>query len=262
MSKFLTPPVWYDKNGDLNDMLTGEASENGVAVGSGASATMGGVAVGYNAGADDEGVAIGHNANTRGGIAIGGDATEGGVAIQGTVTGTATGAGVAIQGTATGNSIAIGGTAAEGGIAIGGAATGNGIAIGGNAAGNEVQLGNTGVAYNLTVGDGSGTLKIGGIAGAPKIGSIAFNEMTIASNKITISAPGVYLCCTTYKKNPQEAISTSNVAICFINAVNEPAAVLSSNGSCSYVQGTSTKAGAIQAGDGFTIRYCFKIVSL
>ena len=247
MSKFLTPPVWYDKNGDLNDMLTGEASENGVAVGSGASATMGGVAVGYNAGADDEGVAIGHNANTRGGIAIGGDATEGGVAIQGT---------------ATGNSIAIGGTAAEGGIAIGGAATGNGIAIGGNAAGNEVQLGNTGVAYNLTVGDGSGTLKIGGIAGAPKIGSIAFNEMTIASNKITISAPGVYLCCTTYKKNPQEAISTSNVAICFINAVNEPAAVLSSNGSCSYVQGTSTKAGAIQAGDGFTIRYCFKIVSL
>ena len=261
MSKFLTPPVWYDKNGNLNDMLTGEASENGVAVGSGANATMGGVAVGYNAVADDEGVAIGHNANTRGGIAIGGDATEGGVAIQGTVTGTATGAGVAIQGTATGNSVAIGGTAAEGGIAIGATATGNGIAIGGAAAANKVQLGSTSVAYDLTVGNGSGTLKIGSIAGAPKIESIKFKQMQIQSYNVNIPQSGVYLCCTTHKQNPQAVESTTDVAICFIydrSDTNLSVSMLTSaSGSC-YYDKTDKK---IKPGTNYTIKYCFQIIS-
>ena len=246
MSKFLTPPVWYDKNGNLNDMLTGEASENGVAVGSGANATMGGVAVGYNAVADDEGVAIGHNANTRGGIAIGGDATEGGVAIQGT---------------ATGNSVAIGGTAAEGGIAIGATATGNGIAIGGAAAANKVQLGSTSVAYDLTVGNGSGTLKIGSIAGAPKIESIKFKQMQIQSYNVNIPQSGVYLCCTTHKQNPQAVESTTDVAICFIydrSDTNQSVSMLTSaSGSC-YYDKTDKK---IKPGTNYTIKYCFQIIS-
>lgn len=232
MSKFLTPPVWYDKNGNLNDMLTGEASENGVAVGSGADATMGGVAVGYNAGADDGGVAIGHNANTRGGVAIGGDATEGGVAIQGTVTGTATGAGVAIQGTA----------------------TGNGIAIGGNAAENNVQLGKTDTAYDLTVGNGSGTLNIGGIAGIPEIISIAFKKQTISGDVVAIGTQGVYLCCITDTGDN----SQSYVAICFIDSRNKPASVLSSAEVCYY----SNANGFIAPKNGYIIKYCFKIVSL
>ena len=242
MSKFLTPPVWYDKNGNLNNMLTGEASGNGVAVGPVTTATSKGVAVGYNAGAYNEGVAVGTYSTADNGIAVGTYAdADNGIAIG-------------PHAAAYSNGIAVGGSAAEGGIAIGGEAAGNGIAIGGTAAANKVQLGSTGVAYDLTVGNGSGTLGIG---------SIAFNEMTIASNKITISAPGVYLCCTTYKRNPQDTMFTSNVAICFIKDVAQPASVLtSSNNSCSYVQGTSNKAGAIQAGDGFTIQYCFKIVSL
>ena len=241
MSKFLTPPVWYDKNGNLNNMLTGEASGNGVAVGPVTTATSKGVAVGYNAGAYNEGVAVGTYSTADNGIAVGTYAdADNGIAIG-------------PHAAAYSNGIAVGGSAAEGGIAIGGEAAGNGITIGGTAAANKVQLGNTSTAYDLTVGNGSGTLNIG---------NIAFKAMTIGSNKVSISQSGVYLCCTTYKKNPQEATSTSNVAICFINAVNEPAAVLSSNNSCSYVQGASTKAGAIQAGDGFTIQYCFKIVSL
>ena len=219
MSKFLTPPVWYDKNGNLNDMLTGAASSDGVAVGSNAGAVMGGVAVGYNSGASNEGVAVGYKATADDyGIAIGSNVTSDGY-----------------------------------GIAIGADATGHGIAIGGTAAANKVQLGSTNTTYDLTVGNGSGTLGIG---------SISFNYMKIALNKVSISQPGVYLCCTTYKRNPQDATSTSNVAICFINAVNDPAAVLSSNNSCSYAPGISAgSAGEIIPVDGFTIRYCFKIIS-
>ena len=75
MSKFLTPPVWYNQNGSLNDMLTGEASLYGVAIGNSAAATTDGVAVGYSSSADNAGVAIGSNADaSSGGIAIGQDA--------------------------------------------------------------------------------------------------------------------------------------------------------------------------------------------
>lgn len=265
MSKFLTPPVWYDKNGNLNEMLTGEASGGGVAVGPATIAVSNGVAVGSNAQASGDassgGVAIGSNADSGNGVAIGPNtvADSHGIAIEGT----ATGGGIAMRGTSTGGGIAMRGNVTGGGIAIGGAATGNGIAIGGNAAANNVQLGSTNTTYDLTVGNGTGTLNIGSIAGTPNIGSIKFNEMKIASNKVSISQSGVYLCCTTYKRNHQDATSTSNVAICFINAVNDPAAVLSSNNSCSYAPGTSAgSAGEIIPVDGFTIRYCFKIISL
>lgn len=75
MSKFLTPPVWYNQNGSLNDMLTGEASLYGIAIGNSAAATTDGVAVGYSSSADNAGVAIGSNADaSSGGIAIGRDA--------------------------------------------------------------------------------------------------------------------------------------------------------------------------------------------
>ncbi len=222
MSKFLTPPMWYDKNGNLNEMLTGVVSSDGVAVGSNAGAIMGGVAVGYNSGASNEGVAVGYKATADDyGIAIGSNVTSDGY-----------------------------------GIAIGADATGNGIAIGGTAAANKVQLGSTNTTYDLTVGDGSGTLKIGSIAGIPKIGSIAFNKQRISNNRVGIGSPGVYLCCTT---TGPELSATSDVAICFINDINKPASVLSSSaGSCSYANGTQF----IMPGTNFTIQYCFKIVSL
>lgn len=72
MSKFLTPPVWYNQNGSLNDMLTGEASLYGIAIGNSAASTTDGVAVGYSSSANNAGVAIGGGADaSSGGIAIG-----------------------------------------------------------------------------------------------------------------------------------------------------------------------------------------------
>lgn len=191
MSKFLTPPVWYNENGSLNDMLTGKASLYGVAVGNSAAATTDGVAVGYNSSADNAGVAIGSNADaSSGGIAIGRDAQV--------------------------------------------------------ASSNTIQLGDSALTFMLNVGDGSGTLRIG---------DIAFQEMSIYNNKVSIGSPGVYLCCTT--TGPVISAS-SDVAICFINDINNIASVLSSSaGSCSYDHNTQYMI----AGTHFRMEYCFKIIS-
>lgn len=65
MSTFLTPPVWYDKNGNLNEMLTGNAgTHNDIAIGSSAAAGGGGIAIGGDA--IDGGVAIGSGATSWG----------------------------------------------------------------------------------------------------------------------------------------------------------------------------------------------------
>lgn len=192
MSKFLTPPVWYDTNGNLNDMLTGAASLYGVAIGNSAAATSDGVAVGYSSSADNAGVAIGSNADaSSGGIAIGQDAHA--------------------------------------------------------ASSNTIQLGDSALKFMLNVGDGTGTLKIG---------SIAFQKMTIFRKEVSIGSRGVYLCCTTVGPN---LTATSDVAIFFINDINKLASVLTSSaGSCSYDHNTHV----IKPGTNFTIEYCFKIVSL
>lgn len=233
MSKFLTPPVWYDKNGNLNNMLTGEASGNGVAVGPVTTATSKGVAVGYNAGAYNEGVAVGTYSTADNGIAVGYNAdADNGIAIG-------------PHAAAYSNGIAVGGSAAEGGIAIGGEAAGNGIAIGGTAAANKVQLGSTGVAYDLTVGNGSGTLGIG---------SIAFKHQILSGDVVAIGTSGVYLCCIT----DTGGNSQSYVAICFIDSLNKLASVLSSADVCYY----SNDNGFIAPKNGYIIKYCFKIVSL
>lgn len=84
MSKFLTPPVWYNQDGELNDMLTGEASLLGVAIGKSAAATTFGVAIGNIAAATTDGVAVGYSSSANNaGVAIGGgaDASSGGIAI-------------------------------------------------------------------------------------------------------------------------------------------------------------------------------------
>ena len=84
MSKFLTPPVWYNQDGELNDMLTGEASLFGVAIGNSAAATTFGVAIGNSAAATTDGVAVGYSSSAnKAGVAIGGDAdaSSGGIAI-------------------------------------------------------------------------------------------------------------------------------------------------------------------------------------
>ena len=129
MSKFLTIPTWYDKNGRLNQMLTGDARS-----------TTGpeNISIGVNSSA---GVANG----LGGSVVVGYDAHGNGT-----------------------DAIVIGALAsAEGGsIAIGRsiAASGGGIGIGGNASANQIQLGDKNTKYDLAVGDGTGISKIGALS--------------------------------------------------------------------------------------------------
>ena len=46
MSKFLTPPVWYDSNGNLVEILTGISKDGGVGIGKGVNAESGAVVIG------------------------------------------------------------------------------------------------------------------------------------------------------------------------------------------------------------------------
>lgn len=49
MSKFLTPPVWYDSNGNLVEILKGISQDGGVGIGESANAGSGAVVIGNNA---------------------------------------------------------------------------------------------------------------------------------------------------------------------------------------------------------------------
>ena len=150
MSKFLTPPVWYDKNGNLNEMLTGNAgTSSDIAIGSGATAVGGGIAIGGSAGRGGVAIGGGASANEENGIAIGNSATlsEGGVIAIG-------------HGATAGapDSIAIGlnATVSESGcIAIGSAAN--------VSTSDTIQLGNNDLRYTLNIGDGTGTINTGTI---------------------------------------------------------------------------------------------------
>ena len=266
MSKFLTPPVWYDKNGKLNEMLTGTAmpgeegypltnlsigqysvagdtdgtpSSFGTAVGYGAKASGSSTVLGAESSAKN-GIAIGSLVKVTGGIGIGGDVTNGGIGIGGNVTN----GGIGIGGDVTNSGIN------KAGIGIGGNVTGNGIGIGGNATEGKIQLGNNNTAYTLSVGNGAGALEIG---------SIKFQKMTITDGtKVSISSQGVYLCCVT--KN-----NVSGVAICFLGNLNGNATVLeSSTGLCEYVARNfdgSQEVHEIQAKTDVAINYCFKIIN-
>ena len=195
MSTFLTPPVWYDKNGSLIEMLSGTAMPEGegrpvtnLAIGryseagtSNQTSVGSGTAVGYHAKADahstalgseawaTSGIAIGFQTTVSGdGIGIGGNVTGNGISIGGNVIGNGIGikgvvneGGIGIGGNATRGGIGIGGYGIEGGIGIGGNAAEGGIGIGGNAAKGNIQLGNSSLTYNLTVGNGRMSLNIG-----------------------------------------------------------------------------------------------------
>lgn len=136
MSKFLTPPIWYDKNGNLNEMLTGNAeTSNDIAIGSTASADGGGQrgTVAIVGSADTGGIAIGDLSVAHGGIAIGPSANV-----------------------TTNTSIAIGRYAsanASGAIAIGTEASAS--------TSNTIQIGDNSASYTLRVGNGRMSLYIG-----------------------------------------------------------------------------------------------------
>ena len=135
MSKFLTPPIWYDKNGNLNEMLTGSAAtSNDIAIGSSATAGGGGIAI--DGSAETGGIAIGGDSSAHAGIAIGPYAHA-----------------------STSASTAIGRYASAGAprtIAIGADAMAN--------TSNTIQLGSNSVAYTLQVGNGRMSLNVGSTA--------------------------------------------------------------------------------------------------
>lgn len=173
MSKFLTPPVWYDKNGNLNEMLTGESVEEGnVVIGPGAEAganvfnsvVIFGSAVGTQSAPTANAMIAGTGASASGtgAVAIGSGAqalTTGSISIGGTdgekfgTTSVGRGAisiGLSAQATQI-DGIAIGRDAnANGGIAIGPGATTSGEI--------NIQLGNNNTAYDLQIGNGRSTI--------------------------------------------------------------------------------------------------------
>lgn len=158
MSKFLTPPVWYDKNGseiNIFDNTTygangpfntaiGRSAIAGRPLGQGSS--FGAVAVGSQANATSEGaIAIGsydENGTLRGVSAAG----VGSIAIG-------AGAQASHDGTI---AIGQGANAAPGSIAIGQGANTGLI--------NTIQLGNNDTAYTLSIGNGRMSLNIGSTA--------------------------------------------------------------------------------------------------
>lgn len=244
MSKFLTPPVWYDKNGEENQSLVNYAN-------AGVSGPTN-IAFGLDAksGTDNDShscIAVGYQATAtgQGAIAVGSYDSNGNPATP------STGASAIGPGT-----IAIGGgaSATDGSLAIGDSASANvpdSIAIGGSATAgsHQIQLGGNNNLFNLTVGDGTGALGIG---------SIKFEKMTKSSETtVPISSPGVYLCCATNK-------GLSEMAIIFIeNTHTDSVALQTSDTLCKYVaQYQGEWIQQIQVGSGATINYCFKIIDV
>lgn len=206
MPKFLTVPTWYDKNGQLNQMLTGDArsastgpknvsigenSSAGVANGSGGS-----VVIGYGASGENDAVVVGalSSANT-GSIAIG-------------------------------RSIIV---------------SDGGIGIGGSASANQIQLGNKSTKYDLTVGDGNGTAKIG---------TLVLGDEVLPNN---ISSAGLYLC--TASVTVGEKTSWASGLI-WINHMTVNAYAV--NGSVSFKYNGSNHTITCE-GKGTEFEKCFKI---
>jgi hypothetical protein len=163
MSKFLTPPVWYDKNGNLNQMLSGDARNTTSSLQSNISIGESSLAGTVNGVGGSLSIGYGAKANSDQTIVVGAfsDASDGGIAI--------------------GHGIS---------------AVGGGIGIGGNATANQIQLGNPNVIYNLKIGAGNsvvdGYIREGLYVPTSKEG---FNAVTYDSD-IYIQTPingGIYI---------------------------------------------------------------------
>lgn len=232
MSTFLTPPVWYDKNGNLNQMLTGNpGTSRDIAIGAGTTATGGGIAIKGNAG--------------DGGIAIGG---------------TSNGVGIAIGGSSNGEGIAIGYISASSndGVAIGynTKAKGSGcIAIGDGAntnTPNTIQLGNNNTAYTLNVGNGTGT---------SKIGALNFNE--VASTDI--QSNGLYLCTATKTQTVSSETTIFGFSAFLWIETSKSTVVSTTDGSATFTydkpEGQSNWAIRVSGADSDTLK-CYRVFSL
>ena len=250
MSKFLTPPVWYDKNGNLNQMLTGDpGTSSDIAIGPGTTATGGGVAINGTA--------------NRGGVAINGSATNGGTAI---------GYGAYAIGDDNGDD--------NGGIAIG---------YGAYATANQIKRGNNLTAYTLNVGDGTGTINIGTIngvrlsasggviqlgnnntaytlnvgngTGTSKIGALSFDE--VASTDI--QSKGLYLCTATNTQTGAGVTTTFGYNAFLWIETKESTTATAKDGSATFTysktEGQSNWAIRVSGADSDTLK-CYRVFSL
>lgn len=172
MSKFLTPPVWYDKNGEeiniFNNTTYSSSGPENTAIGTSAIAGSDGVSFGA--------VAVGSQAQAKESlsIAIGSYNDDNFQTVQALATGSiAIGAGAKANADST-DGIAIGSraTSGQGGIAIG---------AGASATANQIQLGNPNSRYDLKIGNGiNGTVNgvdfssVFKTVGAVKMASEAF----------------------------------------------------------------------------------------
>lgn len=178
MSKFLTPPVWYDKTGNKIDILNNETyaatGPDNTAIGTSAIAgrpSSEGVSFGA--------VAVGSQAQAKAplSIAVGSYNDDNFQTVQALAIGSiAIGAGAKANTDST-DGIAIGSvaTSSQGGIAIG---------AGASATANQIQLGNNNTAYTLNIGNGRMSLNIGSTA--------QDNWISATRNDISISQ-GLYL---------------------------------------------------------------------
>lgn len=224
MSKFLTPLTWYNSVGVLDESLTAIAHSYDFC----ANTAYGKDAVaGITGGSTEGAVAVGNYAQATNGGAI---------AIGGRTDGEYTGA------LASGNeSIAIGTTAK--------ATATNAIAIGSGAVAatqNTIQLGRSGVQYNLTVGNGAGT---------SKIGALSFNQVTPTD----ISSSGLYWCTATQTLGPTSVLCCN--AFLWIQTPNSTQAS-ATDGSATFSYGNQGGSGdwAIRAsGSNVSNLKCYKV---
>lgn len=178
MSKFLTPPVWYDKNGEENQSLVNYANTG-----------VGGptnIAFGLDAksGTDNDShscIAIGYQATATGrsAIAIGSYDSDGNPAIGPNTGVSALGSGTIVIGG--------GAIASDGSIAIGDQANANisdSIAIGSNATAgsHQIQLGANNNLFNLTVGNGMGAINGVGLSVNSGVIQLGNNNTAYALN--------------------------------------------------------------------------------
>ena len=157
MSKFLTPPVWYDKNGNLNQMLIGDARNTTSGLQSNISIGESSLAGAVDGVGGSLSIGFGAKAKSDQTIVVGAlsDASDGGIAI--------------------GHGISV---------------VGGGIGIGGSATANQIQLGDPSSRYDLKIGDGiSGTVNgvdfssVFKTIGAVKMASEAFTIYNKTSTK-------------------------------------------------------------------------------
>lgn len=181
MSKFLTPPVWYDSNGNLVEILTGGALNTGttytnsMAIGKNSSVAGNySTAVGdhTNAYADNT-IAIGCSAGSYapGCIAIGSSATA--APDKGTIGSIAIGKGTLVCG--------------DGSIAIG-----EGINLGSdtNPINYTIQIGAPDQTYSAQIGNGNGILK----CRASEVAPISYKiDKQFYQDKLSISYPDGFI---------------------------------------------------------------------